>query len=237
MEQPGTGSLSVAKMPNLIRGTEGRVRARCPDCDARLVFVPVDSHQYGISYYVLKMHSSPGSGLTWYVRHQLYRCNKCSRGAYGEIAFHEGARWFEGALETFVPTDLPSVDVADGVPTNVLAELQEAGVCASVGAFRAGSALLRSALEKALIENGYRNGKLFHKIETAATDGVITQSRKTRAQVGVRVLGNDILHDEYREVSEEEFLDSQRYVLKILEDLYDDREPVVEVLREKGRLQ
>jgi hypothetical protein len=52
----------------------------------------------------------------------------------------------------------------------------------------------------------------------------------------IRVLGNDILHDAWREVSEEEYDLAHRYSQRILEDLYDDRPSVVAPLTEKTRL-
>jgi hypothetical protein len=61
--------------------------------------------------------------------------------------------------------------------------------------------LLRSTLEKTLKANGYTKGNLKEKIEAAAADGVITAPRERRAHSEVRVLGNDVLHDEYRPVS------------------------------------
>jgi hypothetical protein len=43
----------------------------------------------------------------------------------------------------------------------------------------------------------------------------------------VRVLGNDVLHDEWREVKEGEFEEAHKYMQRILEDFYDLR-PTVE---------
>ena len=74
-----------------------------------------------------------------------------------------------------------------------------------------------------------------HRIEAAADDGVITQSRKQRAHENIRVLGNDVLHDDWREVSQEEYADAHRYAQRILEDLYDDRQTVEDVLKAKRR--
>ena len=47
----------------------------------------------------------------------------------------------------------------------------------------------------------------------------------------VRVLGNDVLHDDWHEISEEDVSASRHYTQRILEDFYDDRETVLNLLR------
>ena len=96
--------------------------------------------------------------------------------------------------------------------------------------------MLRSTLEKTLLANGYEKGNLYKKIETAAADGTITAARSKRAHENIRVLGNDVLHDEWREVTEEEFDEAHHYAQRILEDFYDDRPTVEALLKEKGRM-
>jgi hypothetical protein len=122
------------------------------------------------------------------------------------------------------------------VPPDVLAEFREAELTASVGAWRAASAMLRSTLEKTLKHNGYRKGSLADKIDEAAADGVITAARSKRAHEDIRVLGNDVLHDAWRVVTQEEFDLAHKYAQRILEDLYDDRPSVMALLTEKKRL-
>src|SRR5262249_17995494 len=100
----------------------------------------------------------------------------------------------------------------------------------------AGSALLRSALEKTLKANGFNKGSLQDKIDQAATDGAITEARSKRAHEDIRVLGNDVLHDAWRAVTEEEFELAHHYTQRILEDFYDDRPTVEALLTSKGRL-
>jgi hypothetical protein len=46
-----------------------------------------------------------------------------------------------------------------------------------------------------------------------------------------------VLHDDWREISEEEVEDSHRYTQRIIEDLYDDRPTVEAILVSKNRLQ
>jgi hypothetical protein len=72
-------------------------------------------------------------------------------------------------------------------------------------------------------------------IDEAASDGAITTARSIRAHEEIRVLGNDVLHDEWRQISQEEFDLSHRYTQRILEDLYDDRHSVLKLLTARNR--
>lgn len=117
-----------------------------------------------------------------------------------------------------------------------MSEFREAELCAAFGALRAASALFRSSLEKALRANGYVKGTLAARIDEAGGDGVITEARRKRAHDDIRVLGNDVLHEEWRAVTYEEVEAAHHYVQRILEDLYDDRESVEAVLTAKGRI-
>lgn len=63
--------------------------------------------------------------------------------------------------------------------------------------------------------------------DVAAKDRIITETRQKRAHENIRVLGNDILHDDWREVLQEEFAEAHKYAQRIREDFYDDR-PTVE---------
>ena len=64
----------------------------------------------------------------------------------------------------------------------------------------------------------------------------MTEVRRKRAQDEIRVLGNDVLHDEWREVTREEFDLAHHYTQRILEDFYDDRPTVESALMAKGRI-
>ncbi len=74
------------------------------------------------------------------------------------------------------------------------------------------------------------------RIDAAAADGVITAARQRKAHDDIRALGNDVLHDDWREVEADEVEDAHRYMQRILEDLYDDRATVEGILRAKGKL-
>jgi len=150
-------------------------------------------------------------------------------------------------ITDFLPQAIEKAHLPPKVPADIVAEFRESELDASHGAYRSGSALLRSVLEKTLKKNGYdevdvvvggvskKSKSLEKRIEVAADDGVITQARKVRAHENIRVLGNDILHDDWREVTQDEFEDAHHYAQRILEDLYDDRVTVEKILTAKGR--
>jgi hypothetical protein len=125
------------------------------------------------------------------------------------------------------------------VPDDIRAEFDEAELCASVQAWRSASAMLRSVLEKTLKANGYDGARdnLATRIDQAVADGILTEARSKRAHANIRVLGNDILHDQWRAVAADEFGDAHLYAQRILEDFYDDRPTVEEILVSKNRIQ
>ena len=116
--------------------------------------------------------------------------------------------------------------------------------------------MLRSVLEKTLRKNGYeevevkdkqgnavqdkqgnpkKSSRLIDRIDAAAGDGLLTETRQKKAHENIRVLGNDVLHDDWREVTKEEFEEGHKYAQRILEDFYDDRPTVEGRLTAQGR--
>jgi hypothetical protein len=138
-------------------------------------------------------------------------------------------------LIDFSPRSIANAALPKDLPMDLTNEFREAELTASVGAWRAASALMRSTLEKALKHSGYSKGNLKTIIDEAANDGAITAARSLRAHDDIRVLGNDILHDDWRPITEAEFEVAHRYTQRILEDLYDDRPSVLKLLANKGR--
>jgi hypothetical protein len=214
--------------------TNGHVQTRCPDCGGAITTFECNTggnefgsiEQKGPHYFANSLFSR--------VIYKLMRCASCGRGGLAKIHCQESVA--AGTLENFYPISPERAKVPEGVPQGVLDEVREAEICMSVAAHRAASALLRSALEKALAANGYTRGTLQKRIDEACEDQVITAARRQRAHEDVRVLGNDILHDEWREISAEEAGLAHHYVQRVLEDLYDDRPTTEGILRAAGRL-
>jgi hypothetical protein len=213
---------------------EYNVSAACPDCEGAIaIFDFRDANkEFGC---VLQNEShifqkKDFGRIHW----KLLRCSCCGRA--GLAKFHDNGPGGI-ALESFHPRFLTRTKLPAGIPEGVENEYREAEVCASVEAFRAASALFRSALEKILTANGYEKGNLQGRIDQAADDGVITAARKQKAHEDVRVLGNEVVHQDWRLVDEAEVEAAMHYVQRILEDFYDDRDSVVGILIGKNRIQ
>lgn len=213
-----------------IKLINGNVRAHCPDCVGA---VTTFENKGGSDVDVPGVHTY-AAHVYEFIRYRLFRCAGCGRGGMAKI--HVDNRG-STTLESFLPTSIEQLLLPEtSVPQGIRNEFREAEQCFSVGAYRAASALFRSTLEKTLRANGYLKGSLHERINEAIEDGVITATRGKRAQEDIRVLGNDVLHDEWREVSAEEVEKAHRYVQRILEDLYDDRPTVEAQLTLKTRL-
>lgn len=214
----------------------GNVKADCPDCGVPSTFEfrdPAGGGEFGtiIENGRHLFENAPYDRVIC----KLLRCTVCNRPGIAKL--HSKNNYAtESALEYFWPTTIPHKRIPMGVPDFIQNELREAELCMSSNAWRAAAAMLRSTLEKTLIANGYEDRNLYQKIESAGSDGIITSSRRQRAQDLVRTLGNDVLHDEWREVTRHEVDSAHKYVARIIEDLYDDRATVVKVLTEKGKV-
>ena len=213
----------------------GNVRARCPDCGGSVTtFECRDaSREFGSVIIDSPLHKFEGRTFDR-ILFILTRCAGCGRGGLAKIHDTGGVR--DGVLECFFPTSIERLPIPENVPREIAAEFYEAEACASLGTRRAASALLRSTLEKTLKANGYQDRTLMSNIDAAADDGIITDARRKRAHEDVRVLGNDVLHEEWREVDESEVAAAHHYVQRILEDFYDDRESVEAILVAKQRI-
>lgn len=209
------------------------VSAHCPTCG---VVTSFDQKQ---ALAVAGRHGYKGQFFQR-VLNILSQCARCERGALAVVP-DNGARQ-TAVLESFFPIFPDSIPLPAAVPADIVAEFREAELCAAAKANRAASALFRSVLEKTLKANGYTKGNdpnlkdLQKRIDAAAADGVITDARRKRAHDDIRSLGNDVLHDDWREVADEEVENSHRYTQRVLEDLYDDRATVEAILVTKKRL-
>ena len=212
----------------------GDVVAHCPDCGARSTF---ESRKGGGTEYGSIVAQAPwydSRGIAYAHRiFRLLRCASCGRGGLATIAGGGGSA---DVLIAFSPVTVQPAPLPKDTPRDIVAEVREAERCAAVGGWRAASAMLRSALEKTLTANGYDEAKLVHKIDAAAADTVITDARKQRAHDEVRVLGNDVLHDDWRVVDETEYDLSHLYTQRVIEDFYDSRAQVEATLKAKGRI-
>lgn len=214
----------------------GVVKAQCPDCGAVSGFQLVHAmYSQGSFSYNEQQYSR--------LIYTTHRCFGCDRGGMSKIFSnnsHDNIK--DGVLASFYPFSQKTAPLPPAVPTDIVEEFREAELCESFGANRAASALFRSVLEKILKANGYvKQGKnlrdLQSKIDEVAKDGIITEARRKRAHDEIRVLGNDVLHDDWREVTNDEVEAAHHYTQRILEDFYDERTEVEKILLAKGRIQ
>ena len=219
----------------LPRYSGNAVVANCPDCAAPTTFEARSVGGGSGGMFTIREVGHSFQGMRYRrILYHLFRCAVCGRG--GLAVIHDNGHPDGAVLECFLPSTPSVANMPVGTPEKIRLEFEEAQTCFAAGAYRAASAMYRSALEKTLQTNGYTSGTLRDKIDLAAKDGVITEGRKRRAHDEVMVLGNDILHDEWRLVEPEEVQDAQHYTQRFIEDLYDERASVLQLLIEAGRL-
>ena len=206
----------------------GHISAHCPDCQGAY-----SSFEQKAALHIPQNHKYQDVAYG-HIHYVLGQCTGCRRGGLAKI--HDTGDINTGAIEFFFPYSIDTASIPPDVPRDIVSEFREAELCASFGAHRAASAMFRSTLEKTLKANGYTKGTLQSKIDEAAKDGVITEPRRKRAHDEIRVLGNDVLHDEWREVAPDEVDAAHLYTQRILEDFYDHRSEVEKILMAKKRI-
>jgi hypothetical protein len=225
----------------------GNVTANCPGCNGALSSFQWRTQglqnkiEYGAIYYekeiILKRKP-----LKVGFQCRLYRCMGCGRGALAVIMIKESRNNFPDnitALVDFYPETSKSLPLPSQVPQNIVNEFREAEKCISANCYRAAAAMFRSVLDKVFRENGYKTKdlrNLIKQIDVAHSEGIITESRKKKAHADIRVLGNDVLHDEWRKILKDEVGLSHHYTQRVIEDFYDDRETVEKILITKERI-
>jgi Domain of unknown function (DUF4145) len=211
----------------------GNVMAKCPGCSG------------STSTFVWKGSGGNALSRTYFSKnvHQFFICNGCGMGGIGVVALppsytYESCSSGLRQLVDFYPEVSERLSLPSAVPDGIREEFREAEKCMDAGCLRAAAGLFRSVLDKTMKANGYHTAKennLKKQIDAAADDGVITQARKKLAHDNIRVLGNDVLHDDWEPIPQDDVEASRKYCQRILEDLYDDRQSVLDSLRAKGR--
>lgn len=174
---------------------------------------------------------------------RLFRCAGCGMGGLAYIRMSKLRANYPADIDKlgwFMPEAKQRLSLPDEVPEGIKKEFREAELCLESGAIRAAAGMLRSVLDKTLRTNGYKTNRcasLSQQIDESAQDGIITAARQRRAHEEIRVLGNDdVLHDDWREIPEEDVEAARHYAQRILEDFYDDRSSVEKILLAAGRL-
>lgn len=218
---------------------QGNIQARCPGCRGALSSFEW-RHANGVHGALKTQGKYEGWGAC-HVDYRLFQCAGCGRGGLGEIYYqlHSNYPGAFRALRSFTPEARERMRLPDGVPEGIVKEFTEGERCLDAGCLRAAAGMFRSVLDKTLRASGYKVKKgtpLDQQIDAAAADAVITKARQLRAHDEIRVLGNDVLHDEWREIPLEDVEAARHYAQRILEDLYDDRPSVLALLRAAGKV-
>jgi len=234
--------------------SENNVLARCPDCDAVTSFDTKGFSSTSMGTAIVNVPQTHEGRNYTRILWSAFRCSVCSRGAIAKILDSGNSQ--TAILVDFIPRAMEKAALPPSVPSEIVKEFRESELDATHAAYRSASAMLRSVLEKTLKLNGYdevevmdkqntplldknnnprKSTKLIDRIDAAARDSLITETRQKRAHENIRDLGNDILHDDWHEVTQEEFEGAHKYSQRILEDFYDDRPTVLARLTAKGR--
>jgi len=224
----------------------GNITASCRGCKGS-----TSTFEYvrqGEEWGVVKSMKTIASRLTYTSRvqvdihYRLFRCAGCGMGALGCIRMKTERATYPSDIDEliwFMPESMGQLQLPVDTPKGIAAEFREGEICMENNAFRAAAGMFRSVLDKTLRANGYKTNKgtpLAAQIDDAAKDGVITEARKRRAHDEIRVLGNDVLHDDWHEISEDDVQAARHYTQRILEDFYDDRASVLRLLREAQKV-
>jgi hypothetical protein len=216
---------------------QGNILAACPGCEGALasyLWASSGGSPFGVIEHaktVQRGHSYRAQILR--VEFRLFRCAGCSRGAIGTVALDGAYPGTYRELLDFHRESATSVKIPKAVPKAIETEFREAESCLNAKCVRASAGMFRSVLDKTLRANGYKvkqGTTLEQQIDMAAKDGVITQARRQKAHDEIRVLGNDVLHEEWREIPAEDVRAAHHYVQRVLEDFYDDRPSVLKLL-------
>lgn len=216
----------------------GNITARCPGCGgANSSFDWKSSTSKFGAVTLAHQHHAWGRAS---IDYRLFRCGGCGRGAIGVVIYTNGE--YPGSarmLKSFHPEAKERLSLPRDTPDGIISEFREGERCLENDCLRAAAGMFRSVLDKTLRLNGYkakRGTTLEQQIDLAANDGVITASRQRRAHEEIRVLGNDVLHEDWRQIPEEDVEAARLYAQRILEDFYDDRPSVLTTLRAAGRV-
>lgn len=220
----------------------GSIIARCPDCNGGKSTFEYMHNGNQLGFTAVETESPFQRGSPVHLQYRLYRCAGCGRGGLGAVLMRNTHPkypediWY---LVSFFPEAKQRLPLPKDVPVGIVQEFREAELCRESGCYRAAAAMFRSVLDKVLRDNGYKTNAtrdLKSQIEAAAGEGLITEARKRKAHEDVRVLGNDVLHDEWREIKEDDVAQAHHYTQRVLEDFYDDRETSLRLLQEAKRL-
>ena len=220
----------------------GNIIAHCPGCEGGKSTFEWKIQEKVLGVVVRQINNGYGRKYRTEEYHfRLFRCSGCGIGAIAAIrmpALNSSYPTDYMHLGWFYPEATNRLSIPNKVPVGIKNEYIEAERCIEARCYRAAGAMFRSVLDKVFRDNGYKTEKeknLKQQIDAAVKDGIITEARKNKAHSDIRVLGNDILHEDWQEKTETDVQLAHHYTQRILEDFYDDRDSVIELLKQAKR--
>jgi len=133
------------------------------------------------------------------------------------------------------PYPLPSL-TDERIPEKIRKDIDEAKICLSVNAFRACAGMCRRALQQACILKGISSKKrLEEQIDELAEKRIITDDLRELAH-NVRWVGNDALHPENPEVTEEDAKEILNLTEQFMEVIFVAPKKVKEIKEKHGKV-
>ena len=140
-----------------------------------------------------------------------------------------------GKIDVFPHSLPPPTD--ERIPDKIRKDLDEAKACLTVNAFRACAGLCRRALQQAcILKKADKNKKLKEQIDELADKRIITEDLRNLAH-SVRWVGNDALHPENQDVTEEDAKEILNLTEQFMEVIFVAPEKVKEIKERHGRIE
>lgn len=176
----------------------------CPHCHKHTSLTPApviykaNSYEYTTGAFWEKAYQ-----VTWWIG----VCNACDEPV---LVLNRGDKVY--------PTPLPKPSEQD-IPAEIRADLDEAKICFSAGAYRAAAVMARRTMQVAAIEKGATGDKLVAQVHELKQAGKITADLKEWADA-VRWVGNDAAHPTGSPVTKDDAEDVLHLAEQFLHVLY-----------------
>ena len=176
----------------------------CPHCHRHTALTPAPvEYEHGYQKYTTRAFWQKSSGTTWWIG----VCNACCDPV---LVLNKGNKVY--------PPPLPKPTEKD-IPELIRADLNEAKICFSTGAYRASAVMARRAMQVASLEKGATGDKLVSQIAQLQQNGKITTDLKEWADA-VRWVGNDAAHPNGVQVTKDDAEDVLHLAEQFLHVLY-----------------
>ncbi len=206
-----------------------QIKEFCPYCHKYVAFSWVEFSESGgdICKYLTKENWYSNINGVWAIG-ECPSCQKCVL-----IHLYEDGYGKLHPIEIF-PHPLPS-PTDERIPEKIRKDIDEAKICLSVNAFRACAGMCRRALQQACILKGARKRDLVDQIDELAEEGVITRDIRELAH-SVRWVGNNALHPENPEVTEDDAKEILNLTEQFMEVIFVAPQKVKEIKEKHGKV-